>query len=217
MSTIYKITEQINAMLQGGDPPIASKFEMSEVKEVVVQVINSLIKSQHFTEDMASGETIPDGSVLTEYDNIPVESYKNVSRATLPAMPVKLLLNMGVFHVSKTDDIINGFIPFESGQLQMIGEEALISDILGQIGYEVSGKYLIFNKDITTGDADTAIHEVYVKLVIKDLSLWSDYELLPIPASMEAELIEKTFVFLTGQRPPNKKVDVIEKPQEVAK
>jgi len=174
--TIYKLAEQINSMLEGGDPPVASKFDFREIKEAAVQVINSMIKAQHFSEELAAGETIPDGSVLTEYDNIAVESYKGVSRATLPAMPVKLPLNMGVFHVSKTDDIINGFIPFESGQLQMIGEEPLISDILGQVGYEVMGKYLIFNTDITDNDSVQAINEVYVKLVIKDLSLWGDYD-----------------------------------------
>ena len=86
--TLYKLSEIINSMLSGGDPPIAAKLEMQEIKEVAVQVINSLIKTQHFTEDMAGGETIPDGSVLTEYNDILVESYKNISRATLPAMPV---------------------------------------------------------------------------------------------------------------------------------
>lgn len=215
MATLYSISEQVRSMLQGGDPPQAPKFEMEEVKRLVIQVVNGLIKTQHLTEEMAGGETIPDGSVLAEYDSVAVEKYKNVSRATLPAMPVKLSLNMGIWHVSRTDDIINGFIPFEPGQLQMIGEEPLISDILGQIGYEPMGKYIIFNKDITTNDPDNKIDEVYMKLVVKDLSLYGDYEMLPIPASMEGEVIMQTFQILSGQFPSNKKVDVINKQQEV--
>lgn len=216
MATLYSISEQVRSMLQGGDPPAAPKFEMEEVKRAVIQVINGLIKVQHVSEEMALGESIPDGSVLAEYDNVAVESWKGVSRATLPAMPVKLPLNMGIFHVSKVDEPFNGFIPFESGQLQMIGEEPLISDILGQIGYEQSGKYIIFNKDITTNDPDYVIDEVYIKLVVKDLSLYGDFEMLPIPASMEAEVIMQTFQMLSGQFPSNKKVDVINK-QEVGK
>jgi len=209
--TLYKLAEQINSMLEGGDPPVASKFGIGEIKEVAVQVINSLIKTQHFSEELAGGETIPDGSVLTEYDNIDVEPYKGVSRATLPAMPVKLPLNMGIYHVGKTDDPFNGFIPYEPCQLQMIGEESMISDVLGQVAYEPMGKYIIFNSDITANDEGFAITRVNMRLVIKDLSLWTDYELLPIPASMEAEVIEKVFTFLSAQLPSNKKVDVITK------
>lgn len=211
MSTIFSIVESVRSLQEGGDPPSASKFEFNEVKIACIQVINSLIKSQHLTDEMAGGEAIPDGTVLGEYDNVPVESYKGVSRATLPAMPVKMPYNIGIFHVSKTDDIINGFIPFEAGQLQMIGDEPLTSDILGQIGYEPRGKYLVFNKDITTNDSENAINEVYMLLAVKDISLYSDWEMLPISADMESKVIQGTFEYLSNQQPANKKVDVINK------
>lgn len=211
MATIFSIVESVRSLQEGGDPPNASKFEFNEVKIAVVQVINSMIKSQHLTEEMAGGEAIPDGTVLAEYDNVAVESYKGVSRATLPAMPVKMNYEIGVFHVSKTDDIINGFIPFQAGQLQMISEEPLISDILGQIGYEVRGKYLVFNKDITTNDSENAINEVYMLLAVKDVSLYSDWEMLPITSDMESSVIQGTFEYLSNQQPANKKVDVVNK------
>lgn len=211
MATLYGIGESVQSLLQGGDPPVASKFQFSEIKIAVIQTINSLLKLQFLTEEMSGGESIPEGTMLAEYDNVAVEPYKGVSRATLPAMPIKLPLNMGVFHVSKTDDIINGFIPFEPGQLQMIGEEPLISDILGQIGYEPRGKYIVFNKNITEGDTDSAIHEVYMLLAVKDISLYGDFDMLPINASMELDVIQTTFKALSGQFPSNKKVDVIDK------
>lgn len=214
MATLYSISESVRSMLQGGDAPQAPKFEMEEVKRFVIQMINGMIKSQHLTEEMAGGEVIPDGTILGEYDNVPVESYKNISRATLPAMPIKLPRNIGIFHVGKTDDIINGFIPFSVGELQMIGEEPLISDILGQIGYYPQGKYIYFNKDITDNDADYAITEVYMLLAVKDLSLYGDYDLLPINSSMELDVIQATYQFLTSQMPANKKVDVINKQPE---
>lgn len=215
--TLYSISESIRSLIEGMDVSSKPRYTMQEVKIAAIQVINSLIRTQHITDEMGAGENIPDGSVLAEYDNVAVEKYKNVSRATLPAMPVKLPNNLGIFHVSKTDDIINGFIPFEPGQLQMIGEEPLISDILGQIGYEPMGKYIIFNKDITTNDDDNKIEEVYMKLIVKDLSLYSDFEMLPIASSMEFQVIQETFQALVGQLPTNKKVDVINKQQEVAK
>lgn len=214
MATLYSISEQVRSMLQGGDAPQAPKFEMGEVKRFVIQFINSGLKTQHLTEEMAGGEVIPDGTILAEYDNVAVESYKNSARAALPAMPIKLPRGMGVYHVSKTDDIFNGFIPFGAGELQMIGEEPLISDLLGQIGYEQRGKYIYFNKDITDNDTDYAINEVYMLLAVKDLSLYGDFDLLPISGSMEADVIQATYQFLTSQMPSNKKVDVINKQPE---
>jgi uncharacterized protein YkuJ len=211
MSTIFGIVESVRSLQEGGDTPNASKFEQNEVKIAVIQVINSLIKSQHLTEEMAGGEQIPDGTVLGEYDNVAVESYKGVSRATLPAMPVKMSYNIGIFHVSRTDDIVNGFIPFQAGQMQMISGEPLISDVLGQIFYEPRGKYIVFGRDITVGDSETAINEVYMLLAVKDISLYSDWEMLPISADMESAVIQGTFEYLSNQQRANKKVDVINK------
>jgi hypothetical protein len=212
--TIYSLAESIRALIEGNGIPDKPKFTMKEVKIAAVQVINGLIKTQHLTEEMAGGEAIPDGTVLAEYDNVAVESYKGVARCTLPAMPVKMPLNIGIFHVSRTDDIINGFIPFEAGQIQMIGEEPLLSDILGQVGYEPRGKYLIFNRDIKTNQDEYKISEVYMLLAVKDLSLYGDFEMLPISSSMEIDVIQATYQILTGQMPSNKKVDVINKQPE---
>ena len=215
MATLFSISQQVMKMLEGSDPASAKKFAMAEVKRFIVQNINSIIKVQHFSEEMAGGEMIPDGTVLGEYDNVAVEPYKNVSRCTLPIMPIKLPMNIGVFHVSKTDDIINGFIPFEAGQLQMLNEEPLISDLLGQVAYEVRGKYLIFNRNITLGDEVTKINEVYMLLAVKDLSLYGDWDLLPITSSMEVDVIANTYQMLSSQMQQNKKVDVISKQEEV--
>ncbi len=211
MATIYSISQNVQKLLEGSDPASSTKIAMEEMKRYVIQVVNSMLKTQHFTVTMAGGENIPDGLVLAEYDGIAVETYKNVSRCTLPVMPISLPINMGIWHVSKTDDIINGFIPFQPGQLQMIGEEHLISDILGQISYEPRGKYLIFNKDITAGDEETVIDEVYLLLVVKDLSLYGDWDLLPISADSEVDVIKQTFELLSAQYIQNKKVDVISK------
>lgn len=216
MATLFSITEGVQKLLEGADPASKKKFAKAEINRYVVQVINGMLKTQHMTEEMAGGETIPEGTVLAEYDNVAVERYKNVSRSTLPVMPIKLPMGMGVFHVSRTDDVINGFIPFEAGQLQMIDEEAYISDILGQVGYEIRGKHIVYNKDYTTGDEFTRMNEVYMLLAVKDLSLYGDWDLLPIPSSMEADVIMATFRLLSGQNTQNKVVDVINKEEAKA-
>lgn len=214
MATIYSISQSVMKLFEG-EPASSKKVSMGEMKNYIIQVINNLLKSQHLTEEMAGGEVIPDGTILAEYDNVPVEKYKNSARATLPAMPIKLPRNMGVYHVSKTDDIFNGFIPFGAGELQMLGEEPILSDIMGQIGYEQRGKYIYFNKDITTNDEDFRITEVYMLLAVKDLSLYGDFDLLPIPSSSELDVIQTTYQMLSSQMLANKKVDVINKQPEV--
>lgn len=207
--TLYGIAESIKGML-ARDPASGSRPHIEVIKNTVIQVINSMLGVQHFTKTMAGGENIPDGLALAMYDNIAVERYKNVSRATLPVMPISLPLNMGIYHVGKTDDIINGFVPFQPGEMQLIGEEELISDLIGEFGYFPSGKYVYFNKDITT-NGDYSINEVLMFLVVKDLSQYGEFDILPIPADMEILVINETFKNLSGQIIENKKVDVINK------
>jgi len=216
MATIYSISEQIRQLLVGKDPASASRFTIQDVKQASIQAANSLLKTQHFVQNLGGGEMTPDGLVLSEYDEIAVESYGNVSRATLPAMPYSLPLNTGIFHVGKVGDPLNGFVPYEPGQMQMLSEEPYISDVLGQISYEPSGKFIYFNKDITAGDSETAINSVFMKLVVKEWSLYNDFELLPIPSDLEWPLIQETYKVLMGQYPTNKVVDVTNK-EEVAK
>ena len=210
--TLYGIAESIKGMLNR-DPASASKPNLQIIKNTAIQVINSMLGMQHFTQTMAGGENIPDGLALAMYDNIAVESYKNIARSVLPVMPVSLPLNMGIFHVGKTDDIINGFIPFQPGEMQLIGEEELISDLLGQIGYWPAGKYVYYNKDITT-NGDESISEVLMFLVVKDLSQYAEFDLLPIPSSMENDVIMNTYKQLGGQIMETKKVDVVSKEAE---
>lgn len=100
-STKQILAEQVLNLLKGGNPGAASTIKLFDIKKAVEQQINQLLKAQQFSVNMPSGETIPDGLTILTYDSVPVERYKNIlSRAKLPAMPVMLPRNMGVFHVS---------------------------------------------------------------------------------------------------------------------
>lgn len=210
--TLYGIAEAVNGMLSR-DPASASRPSIAVIQSTAIQVINSMLSLQHFSKTMGGGETIPDGLALAAYDNIAVESYKNISRSALPVMPVSLPLNMGIYHVGKTDDIVNGFVPFQPGEMQLIGEEEIISDILGEIGYWPAGKYIYYNRDITV-NGDYSIHEVFMFLMVKDLSQYAEFDILPISSSMENDVITNTYKQLSGQTMESKKVDVISKVPE---
>lgn len=203
--TKHYLTEQILRLLKGGDPSVGSRIHPSEIKAAIGQVINTLLKTEYFSQTLPSGETIPEGAVLATYDNVPVVTYKNVSKSTLPAMPVKLFRNMGVFHVGETDDVHCGYIPIQPGQFAFIKEQALISAILDQTGYEVSGRDIIYTEDLTA--ASPAITEVMMKLVIMDIGEYSDYEMLPISADMQLTVIQEVFKMFSVEPLPDKVVD----------
>lgn len=97
--TKWYLMEGVNILLAGGDPSAGKKFEPRFVWSVMQQVINKLLKIEHLTVTLPGDETLPDGAVLASYDGISVERYKGVSRAKLPAMPIYLRRNMGIFFV----------------------------------------------------------------------------------------------------------------------
>lgn len=198
-TTKYKLSEQVLRLLQSGDPSVAKRVHIDELKAAVQSVINSLLKTEYVSETLAGDERIPEGCVMATYDNIVPISYKGVSKCTLPAMPVKLLRNMGVWHVSDTNNINDPFIPIQSGQLAMINRQPLINDILNQTGYEVSGADLIFTRDITLLPVPVVL--LYIKLVIMDISQYSDYSLLPIAADMEWKVITEVYKMFSTEKP----------------
>ena len=132
------------------------------------------------------------------YDNVPVTTYKtSKSRAVLPSMPISLPRNMGVLHVSKTDDIDCPFIPIPTSTYGIIKPQALIGDLSGNIGYEVVGKDIIFTKNLP----GLSINSVYIRLVGADLATLSDYDVFPLSADMEAQVVQIVYNMLV-QAPP---------------
>jgi len=92
--------EAVSALLEGGDPSSGKKFEPKMLQAYIQQAINRKLKTEYLSVTLPSDETIPDGLVLACYNDILVSTYKNnLSRAILPAMPVSLRKNMGVFFV----------------------------------------------------------------------------------------------------------------------
>lgn len=94
--TLY---ENVAALVEGGDPSTGAKYEKRMVEAFIQQAINKRLRIGYSTVILPEGETIPDGLVLACYDQIPVTTYKNLSRAKLPAMPISLRRQMGVFFV----------------------------------------------------------------------------------------------------------------------
>lgn len=98
------------------------------------------------------------------------------------------------------------FIPIQAGQTGNIVTQKLISDLLGQIGYEPPRDgYIIFTEDLL-GRA-IPIPYVDMQLVVMDLDKYSDYDMLPLSADMAAEVILQTMQILVPTPPHEAVVD----------
>ena len=202
-TTRFKLIEGIQRLIKG-NPVISARIQKGDIRILVEQVANRLLKTEYFTVNMANGDTIPPNCMIYTYDSVPVTTYKTTkSICTLPSMPLNLPKNMGVFHVSKTDAIDEPFIPIPSGMYGIIKPQELLGDLSGLIGYEVFGSKLVFTKDLP----GLGVNNVFLRLVGVDLNTVDDYTILPISADMEAQIVTEVFNILVQAPPADKQTN----------
>ena len=194
--TKYKISEQILRMIEG-DPAISSRPHINDVMLLVEQVANSLLKTEVFKVNMPEGDSIPPNCMIATYDNIPVTVYRNVSQCFLPAIPISLPRNMGVFEIF--DELWCPYIPIQAGVYVTAKPHNLLGD---QVGYEVYGSQVIFTKNLTP-----TVNAVTIRLVVTDFSKLSNHDLLPVSADLEAQIVDTVYKMLVGLPPVDRKVD----------
>jgi hypothetical protein len=200
MTTKFKIAEQVNRLLKG-NPVISARIHQNDIKILIEQVANQLLKADYFAVNMPDGDTIPNNCMVFTYDNVPVTTYKTtLSKATLPAIPISLPRNMGVLHVSKTDAINEPFVPIPTSLFGIVSPQDLLGDLSGLIGYEVIGKDIVFTKNLP----GLSISNVYIRLVGVDLSQLTDYDILPLSADLEAQVVQQVYNILVQTQPADK-------------
>lgn len=202
MTTKFKIAEQIQRLL-AGNPEIQSRIQKNDVKLLIEQVANQLLKTEYFQVNMADGDTVPPNCMIYTYESVPVVTYKGKSKCTLPSMPINLPKNMGVFHISKTDAIDEPFIPIPSGLYGIVKPQVLLGELSGLIGYEVFGKEVVF----TTNLPGQNVNNVFIRLVGVDLNTVTDYETLPISSDMEAQIVQAVYNILVQVPPADKTIN----------
>lgn len=212
-STKWSMSEQVITRLNGGKGKEASWADPREIMKALEQVVNGMLRMDAFKMAQASGKMTPDGLSLATYTKIPVTTYMNTARARMPAMPVRLEMNMGVYAVGPTsmddaENILTGqFIPIPMGMAFMLQSQPMISDLLGQVGYESRGLDIIFQTDITKPPNNCT--SVWMQLAVLDMSQYGDYDILPIPTDMEADCIEAVYQRFSTEAAPDKIDDPI--------
>lgn len=219
MATRYSLGEAVQNRLSGGKGKAATWADIREIYTAIAQVANQLLKLDYFKVTLDAGDTAPDGLAVATYTNIPVVPYQNTAKLTLPASYIRLPRGLGVRYVGPQvpPDGLNlitaQYIPIPSGMGIMLNGQPMISDLLGQIAYEVDGLDVIFLSDITAPPNN--VTSCMVKLVVLDMSRYSDYDILPLPADLEAACIEQVYQMFAQEPGPVKNDDpqALNKPQ----
>lgn len=181
-----------------GNPVISARVHINDIMLLVEQVANQLLKTEHFSVNMPAGDTVPNNCMIFSYDAVPVEVYKtSKSRSRLPSIPVSLPRNMGVLHISTTTAIDEPFIPIPTSMYGVVKPQDMLGDLSGLIGYEVIGSEVVYTKNLVAMNINT----VYMRLVGTNLSLLTDYDILPVSADMEAQIVQMVYNMLV-QAPP---------------
>lgn len=186
-STKYLLAEQVQTRLAGGFRDANQPVQNEDIVKAIEQIINSMFQMQYYSATLPTGETIPDNLMIAFYENIQVTSVGDKSQAELPIVPISLPRNMGVYRVTDSND--NDFIPVPLGQGALLRADKLLNDLLGSIWFEVRKNVVIFSKDILL----LGINTVNMYLIVMDISLYSNTDPLPIPSSMEEEIVERAF------------------------
>ena len=198
-------------LIEGGTRSAGSRGTFNEVKLACGNVINQLLKTEYLTINGKVGEVIPNGTTLGLYEDIDVVSYNGKSKAILPIKPIKLPRNMGIWAIyAKYDpmdigyDLDHEFIPLQMGQGGLIKSQPLLNDLMGQIGYENFGMDVIFTKDLKTLFPNI---KIAMRLAIMDISMYGDFDPLPILPEQEWQVINEVYKVYATQVVPDKLVD----------
>lgn len=195
MSTLFSISEQILRQFYGGVPSDDATVSMNEVKILVNQVAMKRLGAQFYERLQMDDYSIP-GCMITTYKELPVieDEVSGSLYTKLPAHPISLPLDMGVYEVVDSTNPANDILPLRSGQFNLIGPEV----IKKQNWYLYEGDRITFSASV----ANSNIEKVNIKLLVNDLSKITDYEPYPITADIEADIIIEVLNILR-QRNPN--------------
>jgi hypothetical protein len=184
VATNYKILgEQIQRIYSRSidREDISPRIDYREIKPLMIQVINSLLKIEHLQRQEVSGT-----SIATYI--LPKQSETNYEYVQLSVTPVSLPKEQGVHRVYQEGCPWSPFIPIRTGDFE-IAMGTPTAYLEGQVGYYLNGTKIIFTKPVA--------ESIEVQLIVNDPSVVSDTDLLPIPAEMEQMVIQGVLQLLS--------------------
>ena len=183
MITIAKLSEQISRIyaryIDKENPNTI--VDKREIKLLVVDAIHTILGAKLASQSAKGFVDIPEALIAT-YTNITVNNASSVYTCTLPAQPVASTGDMGIYEVFGTDEL-NPYIPIPK-QIMKVMQGTDLAVLESKIGYFRS------SNDKIRFTADPTVTTVTMRLIINDISKYSDTDILPIPADYNLQVIE---------------------------
>lgn len=203
------LSDAILFRIGGGNVDIASPVEKTDIFKAIEQLINSMFRMEQFTQNLPNGETIPSGVMIATYTDIDVVTYGNVSKSSLPVIPISLPKNIGIWGITPAMSLSltysDQFIPLMRGQNQLLRSDTLLNDMMGMIAYEPRNSDVVFTKNLIL----LGITKVDFELLVFDISTYSETDILPIPSSYEADIVNTLVAQFGSVRASNSVVNLL--------
>lgn len=208
--TKKSIVEQIKRIMAGGNPRSSFQVHERDIEAALGRAISTLLKLETVNINFAFGSSIPPFQAVATYTGIELTNIDcDRSTCTLPAVPMTLPDQMGIYWVNKTGccDFIVPVQPGMLGMAQGVTHTALSAMLGSEIeAYEPNGMTLTFNrtKEQLGGSVD-------IKLIIMDVLSLDEYSQLPIPQDLESAAVNMVLKELQ-QRPKDNTNDSNDQP-----
>ncbi len=175
---------------------VSDVIDIREIKLLLVQSINKILKLQVAESFKAGQVDVPKCNLLEYTCAVTSESGNNRSYITLPAIPLTLPMDMGIWSIAASNAALTPYIPIPAQDI-IVFQGTNVSALEQQIGYYVQGKKVYFTKDITLS-ANGSITSVIVNLLVSDFNQIGDNDLLPISPEVESLIIEDVLNAISG-------------------
>jgi len=199
MTTKNRIAEQISRIYSRfiDKENISDILDLREVRFLVEQSLNKVLKIQTAENFKAGSYEIPRASLLTKSCPVTSES-PGLNRAyiTLPAIPLNLPLDMGIWAITAPSQPFAPYIPLPAQDV-IVFQGTNVSYLENQIGYYLQGKKVYFTKDITL-TTNVTVTSVDVQLLVMDFRELADDEMLPISPEVEMDVINDVMLTLSN-------------------
>jgi len=182
MITIAKLSEQISRIyaryIDKENPNTI--VDKREIKLLVVDAIHTILGAKLAAQSAKGFVDIPEALIAT-YENIDVDNASSVYTCTLPAQPIAAAGDMGIYEVFS--DELNPFIPIPK-QIMKVMQGTDLAVLESKVGYFRSANNKI------RFSVDPTVSTVTMRLIINDISKYSDTDILPLPADYNLQVIE---------------------------
>jgi hypothetical protein len=188
MTTRNKITEQVERLyMRSFDrEDLKPKIERREVALIIDEAANELLSLEQRAATRVGIVDVPT-CMIARYT---AQSATQVTpfTATLPAYPIQLPLDMGVWSIKSSAG--TAYIPIKTDFWDLIGglDEGLLED---QVGFYVRGRTITFTR-IPTATVD-------IELLIVDPALLGEFDPYPIPVDMELKVVERALALIQAR------------------